>query len=157
MAEFSITSKSPGDGHEYQIRDGNEWRTISEDEAKRLGIWRDPRGGQYAVRDSLANDAQVGARDKGMYDPRPASGDFIADLVLVRCAECGARTAMVEEYEKRVLVHHLPSGRRYWTDLDRWSLYGCANCDRAPRVDTAKVRAGIERAKSAGKKITVKV
>lgn len=154
--QYSVTAGE--NGYRYEKLVDEQWVSMSEDEARTRGIWRDPRGGQYQVRDPLAAPEQVEARDKGFYDPRPASGPFVAALVLVRCAECGARISDVEEYERRILVHHLPTGRRYWSDLDRWSLYRCGECDRGQQeVDTSKVRAAIDRARLVGRKITTKI
>src|SRR5690606_24667972 len=87
------------------------WVRVSEEEARRRGIWEDPRGGQVGVRDEMATPEELAARDKGAYDPRPASGPFVARRVRLRCARCGETVGHVDEYEKRILFHSVRTGR----------------------------------------------
>ncbi|WJL95859.1 hypothetical protein QSU92_01130 [Microbacterium sp. ET2] len=152
---------SPGTGVSYARLDGDVWVDITEEDARAAGVWRDPRGDTFGVKDPLATREQLGARDKGAYDPRPASGEFIRNLVVVRCGDCGERIATIEKYEGRILLHNAATGRRYWSDLFRWSLYRCASCepglrDIVPR-NTSKIESAIERAESDSRTVTVKI
>lgn len=93
------------DGHQYAKLVGDEWVPISEDEARAAGVWRDPRGGQFAVKDPLATPEQLGSRDKGFYDPRPASGALVATRVKLHCVRCGNHLGNVVEFERRMLFY----------------------------------------------------
>ena len=103
MAEYRTTHTDRG--NEYAKLIAGEWVDISEEEAKSAGVWHDPRGGQYGVRDELATSDELAARDKGIYDPRPASGARIAKRLTLLCGRCLTPLGEVHDFEKRPLYY----------------------------------------------------
>lgn len=157
MTVYRRSVSADGASYVYLKAVGDEWVSVTDEEARAVGVWRDARGGQYHVRDHMATAEQLAAREAGRYDPRPASGAHVADLVVVRCVECGARVADVAQFERRRLARNVQTGRWY-RDLDRWSPFQCLACDRdRGEVDVDKIAKVAARAASEGRKLTVKV
>jgi hypothetical protein len=113
MVQYRTTTRSASHEREYAKLVGDIWEPITEEEARAAGVWEDPRGGQYGVKDELATTGQLEARDKGRYDPRPSSGQFKKTLVKLYCGRCGKHVGDVEQYEKRVLFRS--ARERTWT------------------------------------------
>ncbi len=169
--EYSITSAAPGE-LVYSVREpGGEWVVIDDERAKSLGIWTDPRGGQYFVKDSRATPEQVQARDKGRYDPRPASGNHVARRVVIICSKCGKELSEIHDFEKRPLVRDLQKSEwvRMYTNATGSNggvemLSGlrakCMDCHDAltlPNVKMERIEEALLRSREVGKLVRKKV
>lgn len=156
MAQYRTTTKSASGEREYAKLVGDIWEPITEDEAKQAGVWRDPRGGQYGVKDELATTEQLAARDKGRYDVRNASGPHIAKRVRAVCAECGNLLTEFHDYEKRPLSHDTQSGA-WKRDLGASKCRQCFEPLAIVLIDQEAVLDALERARESGKVQTVRV
>jgi hypothetical protein len=105
--------------------------------------------GQHGVKDDLATPEQLAARDKGLYDPRPASGEHIATRVKLHCVRCGSHLGNVVEFEERLLFYSRSTQR--WTREPRGLK--CARC-YAPLegfgVDVVAIQKRVDDARHAG-------
>lgn len=111
---------------------------------------------QFGVEDDLATAEQLASRHAGVYDPRPASGEFVAVRVKLLCVRCGKHLGEVAEFEKRVLWHSIREGK--WTRGP--SGLKCKDCfpplEEFP-VDMYLVEATIEKAKRGKGSRTLKI
>lgn len=147
--EYNLGVGADG-SYEYEVRVGDDWLPISEAEARTMGIWSDPRGEQFGVGDALATPEQLSARHEGRYDPRPASGQYVARRVNIRCRSCGTALAEVHDFEHRYLCHSLHD-RRWSRNV---TVAKCRDCS-ARIVDLGPVLAALDEARTDGKPKTV--
>lgn len=155
MTQYSRTiSAQRGDTYAKLVAD--VWVEINEDEAKAAGVWRDPRGGQYGVKDALGTPEELRARYQGSHDPRPASGEEIAVRVNLYCRRCYALVGRYVEFEKRSLFYSVRDER--WTRLP--SHLKCSSCYEKLEpfvVDLDAITDAAERARIAGKPKSLKI
>lgn len=111
---------------------------------------------QFGVGDQLATPDQLARRDRGLYDPRPSSGEFVARRVRLRCIRCGATLGHVDEYAHRILYHSVREN--WWTRQP--SGFKCRDCF-APleefKVNLDAIEAAVDRARHAGKVAQLKI
>lgn len=111
---------------------------------------------QFGVRDDLATPGELAARDKGLYDPRGASGDRGNVLVKLWCVKCGSQLGELVSFEKRDLFH----SRRENTWTRGPSDMKCRACflplEGFP-VDMDAINAAAETARHAGRTKHVKI
>jgi len=103
---------------------------------------------QFGVRDTLATPEQLSARSQGRYDPRDASGGFVATRVKLHCARCGAHLGNVVEFELRTLFFARQDAR--WRIGPGGMKCPCFGSD-AFKVDLTAIEARVEVARNAGK------
>lgn len=110
----------------------------------------------FRIGDPLANDEQKQRRSDGRYDPRPASGAFVARRLRLRCVRCGDLLGHVDEYEHRLLFHSVRESR--WTM--RPSGLKCRECYEpleAFPVDLDEILARVDAARHAVRTINAKI
>ncbi|MGM1030606.1 MAG: hypothetical protein ACQEWM_12180 [Actinomycetota bacterium] len=146
-----------GDGSQtYAVREGDTWRLLSEDEARVARVWRDPRREDVGVHDDLATPEQLRVRREGAYDPRPASGAFVARRVIILCLSCGKPLAEVHDFERRYLCHSLVD-QRWYPSLTGLKCNQCFQSHDVVQVDGDRVLAALDRARASDRTKTVTV
>ncbi len=106
---------------------------------------------QYGVRDALASAELLRARDKGHYDPRPASGRRIAQRVRIICGRCGNELGQIVDFEHRPLFHS--ERTRRWTRHPIDLKCTCYGGGEAFVVDLDVLNAALEKARSRGRAV----
>jgi hypothetical protein len=89
---------------------------------------------QLGVVDQMADEQQLQERHRGIYDPRRASGDFVAVRVKVLCRSCGRQLFRAVDFEHRTLYEDLVA--------DQWvravPLRFCPDCPPRPPKDATQ-------------------